>query len=306
MEDLDVNISIWSIFMTATLQAAVHLGIDYAENLHSAKNQPKRTVQQLFNVSSKLIKDPKEIQGIFGKGQLFILTRQFSYQMQKPKYSPTQYCVWEGSLKIPSKHGKRRLIGFRINFKKDNWIESMWSRWSSSGQISQGSLHCRSSPRFKSWWLESKCELEQIQGRIILMSMCNDIVWWEEGNNELCVANSFLVAEYARRNAPGHWSFLGPDRKRSGMELMGQCPWDHDDQLLWKRTSRVSRIQCFGKRRFEVQRKSKVVFSFQWQRRNRGSDFSYSDFRQSAHCVRSSGGYVWTIGLFPNVFRGYG
>ena len=32
MEDLDVNTSIWGIFMTATLQAAVHLGNDHVEN----------------------------------------------------------------------------------------------------------------------------------------------------------------------------------------------------------------------------------------------------------------------------------
>ena len=66
MEDLDVNTSIWGIFMTATLQAAVHLGaIDYVENLHPTKNHPKRTLKQLFNVTRKLIKDKKEIQGIF-------------------------------------------------------------------------------------------------------------------------------------------------------------------------------------------------------------------------------------------------
>ena len=38
MEDLDVNTSIWRIFMTATLRAAVHLGNDYVVNLHSTKN----------------------------------------------------------------------------------------------------------------------------------------------------------------------------------------------------------------------------------------------------------------------------
>ena len=31
-EDLDVNTSIWRIFVSATLQAAVHLGNDYVEN----------------------------------------------------------------------------------------------------------------------------------------------------------------------------------------------------------------------------------------------------------------------------------
>ena len=43
--------------------------------------------------------------------------------------------------------------------------------------------------------------------------MYNDIVWGEKGNKELCIANSLNVAEYARRFAPGHWSFLGPGSK---------------------------------------------------------------------------------------------
>ena len=37
MEDLDVNTSRWGIFMTATLQAAVHLENDDVENLHCTK-----------------------------------------------------------------------------------------------------------------------------------------------------------------------------------------------------------------------------------------------------------------------------
>ena len=43
MEDLDVNTILWTMFMSVTLQAAVHLGNDYAENLLSIKNQPLRT-----------------------------------------------------------------------------------------------------------------------------------------------------------------------------------------------------------------------------------------------------------------------
>ena len=64
MEDLDENTSIWEkLCPPATLQAAVHLGIDYVENLHSTENQLKRTLKQLFNVTGKLIRDQKEIQG---------------------------------------------------------------------------------------------------------------------------------------------------------------------------------------------------------------------------------------------------
>ena len=63
MEDLDVNTLTWGMFMTVTVQAAVHLGNDYWENPHSTKNQPQRTVKQLFDVTKKLVRDQKEIQG---------------------------------------------------------------------------------------------------------------------------------------------------------------------------------------------------------------------------------------------------
>ena len=47
MEDLDVNASIWGMFMIATQQAAVRLGNDNFENLHSTQNQQQRTVKQM-------------------------------------------------------------------------------------------------------------------------------------------------------------------------------------------------------------------------------------------------------------------
>ena len=64
MEDLDVNTIRWRMFMSVTHQAAVHLGNDYAEHLHSIKSQPKRTLKQLVNVTEKLIRAQKEISGI--------------------------------------------------------------------------------------------------------------------------------------------------------------------------------------------------------------------------------------------------
>ena len=64
MEHLDVNAIIWGVFMSVTLQAAVYLGKDYSDSLHSIKNQSKRTLKQLLNVTEKLIRDQEEISGI--------------------------------------------------------------------------------------------------------------------------------------------------------------------------------------------------------------------------------------------------
>ena len=64
MEDLNKNTMIWGTFMLVTQQAAVHLGIEYLENLHSTQNQSQRTVKQLFDVTKKLVSEQTEIHGI--------------------------------------------------------------------------------------------------------------------------------------------------------------------------------------------------------------------------------------------------
>ena len=63
MKDLHVNTAIWNIFMSVTFQAAVHLWKDYTENLRSTKNQPLKSLIQLFQVTERLITDQTEFTG---------------------------------------------------------------------------------------------------------------------------------------------------------------------------------------------------------------------------------------------------
>ena len=64
LKDLDVNTAGRGILMSVTLQAAVHLGQDSSQNLRSIKNQPLKSVEQLFRTTEKLIKDQVEITGL--------------------------------------------------------------------------------------------------------------------------------------------------------------------------------------------------------------------------------------------------
>ena len=64
LKDFDVNTAIWSILMSITLQAAVHLGRDYSQNLRSFKNQSSKFVEHLFRTTEKLIKELTEITGL--------------------------------------------------------------------------------------------------------------------------------------------------------------------------------------------------------------------------------------------------
>ena len=61
---------------------------------------------------------------------------------------------------------------------------------------------------------ESKCEPEHFKGRIIFMSVYNDIDRTKRGNKENCNSNAHRNTEYARRFTQGHWSFLGPGSEK--------------------------------------------------------------------------------------------
>ena len=55
VEDLNVNLAIWELFMNTTLRAAVHLGKDYDMNLRLVKSYLWKTTGQLFSETEKLI-----------------------------------------------------------------------------------------------------------------------------------------------------------------------------------------------------------------------------------------------------------
>ena len=59
MDDLDVKMAIWSIFLNATRRAAVHLGQDYEANLRYVKNNLWNSVGLVFHKTGKLISEQK-------------------------------------------------------------------------------------------------------------------------------------------------------------------------------------------------------------------------------------------------------
>ena len=59
----------------------------------------------------------------------------------------------------------------------------------------------------------SSVEPEEISGRVIFMSMFNDISWGSKDNKK-CKSSAQLVSLYAKRFGAGHWSFLGPGSEK--------------------------------------------------------------------------------------------
>ena len=82
---------------------------------------------------------------------------------------------------------------------------------------------------------KNKEETEKFKGRIIFMSMFNDISWRSKDNEQECELNANLVSISARRFSPGRWSFLGlgSDKKwYSTHESKPQGEWDRVAELM--------------------------------------------------------------------------
>ena len=81
-------------------------------------------------------------------------------------------------------------------------------------------------------------EPEDFTGRIIFMSMFNDISWGSEENERECASSAQLVSIYARRFLPARWSFLGPGSEKkwySTPEYKPQGEWDRvAEQMMIK------------------------------------------------------------------------
>ena len=77
---------------------------------------------------------------------------------------------------------------------------------------------------------------ETFTGRILFMSMFNDISCDRKGNKEECLANARVVKVLARKFGVGQWSFIGPgsEKKWYSAENSPQGAWDHiaDEMLL--------------------------------------------------------------------------
>ena len=62
-------------------------------------------------------------------------------------------------------------------------------------------------------------EPEIFTGRIIFMSMFNDISWGFKDNETECESSAHLVSLYAKRFSPGHGHSSDMDQKRNGILL---------------------------------------------------------------------------------------
>ena len=136
---------------------------------------------------------------------------------------------WQDSRKLPIERCMWTKIGMVKNSLKitETLTESTVSQWNSSGISSQDSIRCSSMKKSKVT-VEIDESSENFTGRIIFMSMFNDISCGSKDNEKECLANAKLVSLQAKRFGKGPWSFIG-----LGSEKKWYCISEDSPQGVW-------------------------------------------------------------------------
>ena len=166
-----------------------------------------------------------------------------------------RFCImlWKDEREPSIKHGMGRKIGMvQVHRNTEFCIELMVSRWNSSGISSQDSTRCSSATKFKSYCWDWAYTPEKFTGRIIFMSMFNDISC-ESGDNEkrMRVECSTRLSFFAQRFGIGQWSFPGLGSEKKWYSISADSPqgvWDTIAERMWVEFAekRMSNFPCYN------------------------------------------------------------
>ena len=215
--------------MSSTLEASVFMGKNYSDNSHSIKNTG---MKQMFDISEKLIVEQSdEIFGVTPTDWEDSSWKHFffgqwwrSHQiLAREGLCIFRFCVmpWkdESEPNIKFCFGKKNWVGSRVHHNTELWTGFTILQL------------CNKVQEF----INKMGDPAQFQGRIIFMSMFNDISWGSEDNGRECNANADLVSIYARRCPAGLWSFLGPGSEKKWYSTDVDRPqgeWDRVAELM--------------------------------------------------------------------------
>ena len=292
--------------MATTLNAATFMGKKFSTIQSVVKNHESPTLKQMFDVTAQLVNNQEEIncldKMLWGKNswtRLSLIDDEIVINLQRTKvyvFSDSVLCLGK-VLQRPecNEAWKNRVAGIRSekSYRDYDAIngESTEFEWNIF-------------PGFTTLQLCDKindllCYLGQtpatFTGRILFMSMFNDISCDRIDNKDECLKNADYVKVFARRFGIGQWSFIGPgsEKKWYSSENSPQGAWDNiAEQMLLE----------FAESGHPIFRATTPLFRGSLKSKGRGKlsihfaadqDTIDTIYRiilcQSAHCLRSSG-----------------
>ena len=279
------------------MNAATFMGKNFQDNQNSIMNTSDLTLKKMFDISAKLASEQDEIFKVdtiplekHSWKYLSLIGDETIISLQRAKvyvFSDSVLCLGRVHQYPKSKEAWKDRIGWIIT------DESYRDHDGISGEPTE--FEWNIFPGFTTLQLCGKVT-ETVTGRILFMSMFNDISCDMKDNEEKCLANAKVVSIFSKKFGLGQWSFIGPgsEKKRYSMEENSpQGTWDQiaDEMLLefadsghpiFRATTPLSR------RNLKSKGHGKLSFHYAADHQTIETIFSHNCFCQSAQSLRSS------------------
>ena len=210
---------IWGMFITVTMESAVFMGKNYLNKCQSIANTSDLTLKQMFDISTRLVSEQDEISGLEIIGwenhswkYLSLIGDERVINLQRTKvyvFSDSVLCfgkIFENSKSNDAWEQRLGWLKSSSKYRNFNRIdgEPMEFEWN----IFPGFNTLQLSEEVKSLLLRLDETPENFTGRILFMSIFNDISCGSKDNEKECLANAKLVSLYARRFGIIYWSWF--------------------------------------------------------------------------------------------------
>ena len=312
-ESSDEHSIIWGMFMAATLNAATFMGKNFSTIQSVVKNHESLTLKQMFDATAQLVNNQEEINGLdkilYGKNSwtcLSLIGGETVINLQSTKvyvFSDSLLCLGK-ILQHPESNEawKNRVAGVRAerSYRDYDAIngESTEFEWN----IFPGFTKLLLCDKIINLLSSSGQSPATFTGRILFMSMFNDISCDRKDNKDECLKNANFVKVFASRFGVGQWLFIGPgfEKKWYSTENSPQGAWDNiaEEMLLELDRKRTSYFPCndsIVQGYSQKQRAMKIVYTLRGRSRYNCYNLSHYSFCQSGQCLRSSGSYMRRI-----------
>ena len=241
------SIAIWGMFMATTLNAATFMGKNFSTIQSVVKNHESLTLKQMFDVTAQLVNNQEEINCLdkilYGKNSwthLSLIHDEVVINLQSTKvnvFSDSVLCLGK-VLQHPecNEAWKNRVAGVRAERSCRDYDaingESTEFEWN----IFPGFTTLQLCDKISDLLSSMGQTPESFTGRILFMSMFNDIFFDRYDNKDECLRHANIVKTFAGRFGIGQWSFIGPGSKKKWYpsENSPQGAWDHiaEEMLL--------------------------------------------------------------------------
>ena len=246
-EDCTEHSIIWGMFMATTLNAVTFMGKNYSTMQNVVQNEEKITLKQMFDITAQIINNDEEIYCLdkieYQRNtwtQLSLINDPVIIKLQSTKvyvFSDSVLCLGK-VLQHPecNEAWKNRVAGVRAERNYSDFEDVKGESTEFEWNIFPGFTSLQLCDRINDLLSSLGQTPETFTGRILFMSMFNDISCDGKDNKEQCLKNAEFVRTFAKRFGIGQWSFIGPgsEKKWYPSENSPQGEWDNlaEEMLL--------------------------------------------------------------------------